>query len=227
MRTETCQRMHAHGNSISSLTWRKCAVVFAVYEIVVGSLFFFFCWEYFVFLFFLNPNPGMTCTLRTRLTSCKSLVSTFRSTRITVSMYITLVNCWLARGLFCWTRSSGSHFTGTAEPGKRRNNKQWPENELDLKSSFLSVAIFHLTISGYDFGYLLKILTCSPLPAEEGDFFDLLRTYFPCIYDIKYLMKSCKNLKGGLQELANDLQVCSPAINYRTWDACRFLCDSS
>ncbi|KAG0327605.1 CCR4-NOT transcription complex subunit 7 [Dissophora globulifera] len=61
--------------------------------------------------------------------------------------------------------------------------------------------------SGYDFGYLLKILTCSPLPAEENDFFDLLRTYFPCIYDIKYLMKSCKNLKGGLQELANDLHV--------------------
>ncbi|KAG0276052.1 CCR4-NOT transcription complex subunit 7 [Linnemannia exigua] len=61
--------------------------------------------------------------------------------------------------------------------------------------------------SGYDFGYLLKILTCSPMPAEEGDFFELLRTYFPCIYDIKYLMKSCKNLKGGLQELANDLQV--------------------
>ncbi|KAF9121930.1 CCR4-NOT transcription complex subunit 7 [Mortierella sp. 14UC] len=61
--------------------------------------------------------------------------------------------------------------------------------------------------SGYDFGYLLKVLTCSPLPGEEPDFFELLRTYFPCIYDIKYLMKSCKNLKGGLQDLANDLQV--------------------
>ncbi|KAF9332271.1 CCR4-NOT transcription complex subunit 7 [Linnemannia elongata] len=61
--------------------------------------------------------------------------------------------------------------------------------------------------SGYDFGYLLKVLTCSPLPGEEHDFFELLRTYFPCIYDIKYLMKSCKNLKGGLQDLANDLQV--------------------
>lgn len=66
---------------------------------------------------------------------------------------------------------------------------------------------FTMDDSGYDFGYLLKILTCSPMPAEEGDFFELLRTYFPCIYDIKYLMKSCKNLKGGLQELANDLQV--------------------
>lgn len=61
--------------------------------------------------------------------------------------------------------------------------------------------------SGYDFGYLLKVLTCSAMPADESEFFDLLRTYFPCIYDIKYLMKSCKNLKGGLQDIADDLQV--------------------
>jgi CCR4-NOT transcription complex subunit 7/8 len=61
--------------------------------------------------------------------------------------------------------------------------------------------------SGYDFGYLLKILTCAPMPADESEFFELLRTYFPCIYDIKYLMKSCKNLKGGLQDIADDLQV--------------------
>jgi hypothetical protein len=61
--------------------------------------------------------------------------------------------------------------------------------------------------TGYDFGYLLKILTCKPLPAEESDFFDLLRTFFPNIYDIKYLMKSCKNLKGGLNDLAEDLKV--------------------
>ncbi|KAJ2961564.1 hypothetical protein NQZ79_g3150 [Umbelopsis isabellina] len=61
--------------------------------------------------------------------------------------------------------------------------------------------------SGYDFGYLLKVLTCAPMPADESQFFELLRTYFPCIYDIKYLMKSCKNLKGGLQDIADDLQV--------------------
>ena len=61
--------------------------------------------------------------------------------------------------------------------------------------------------SGYDFGYLLKILTDSTLPSEEADFFDYLRIYFPNIYDVKYLMKSCKNLKGGLQEVAEQLEV--------------------
>lgn len=39
--------------------------------------------------------------------------------------------------------------------------------------------------SGYDFGYLVKTLTCTELPAEENAFMDLLYTFFPCIYDIK------------------------------------------
>ena len=29
--------------------------------------------------------------------------------------------------------------------------------------------------SGYDFGYLLKLLTCASLPAHEGEFFELLK----------------------------------------------------
>uniref|UniRef100_A0A182M7G0 poly(A)-specific ribonuclease n=1 Tax=Anopheles culicifacies TaxID=139723 RepID=A0A182M7G0_9DIPT len=61
--------------------------------------------------------------------------------------------------------------------------------------------------SGYDFAYLLKLLTDQNLPGEEGDFFELLRIYFPIIYDVKYLMKSCKNLKGGLQEVADQLEL--------------------
>ena len=61
--------------------------------------------------------------------------------------------------------------------------------------------------SGYDFGYLLKLLTATPLPADEQDFFELLSLYFPCIYDIKYLMKSCKSLKGGLQEVADCMEL--------------------
>mmetsp|Transcript_20434 Transcript_20434/g.36447 ORF Transcript_20434/g.36447 Transcript_20434/m.36447 type:complete len:285 (-) Transcript_20434:118-972(-) len=61
--------------------------------------------------------------------------------------------------------------------------------------------------SGYDFGYLLKVLTCSPLPASEAEFFDLLKIYFPVVYDIKYLMKFCNNLHGGLSKLAELLDV--------------------
>lgn len=62
------------------------------------------------------------------------------------------------------------------------------------------------------------MLTCKPLPAEESEFFEQLGTYFPCIYDIKFLMKSCKNLKGGLQEVAGDLGVCGNAGVWSLYD---------
>jgi len=61
--------------------------------------------------------------------------------------------------------------------------------------------------SGYDFGYMLKVLTCTALPAAEEDFFELLKLFFPCIYDMKYLMKFCGSLHGGLNKLAETLEV--------------------
>ncbi|XP_035222011.1 CCR4-NOT transcription complex subunit 7-like isoform X3 [Stegodyphus dumicola] len=66
---------------------------------------------------------------------------------------------------------------------------------------------FKFSLVSYDFGYLLKLLTDQNLPSDEAEFFDLLRWYFPTIYDVKYLMKSCKNLKGGLQEVADQLEL--------------------
>ena len=54
---------------------------------------------------------------------------------------------------------------------------------------------------------MLKMLTQALLPTEEQEFFELLKIFFPVIYDIKYLMKSCKNLKGGLQEVGDQLEV--------------------
>lgn len=39
--------------------------------------------------------------------------------------------------------------------------------------------------SGYDFGYLLKLLTDHKLPLEEIEFFESLRLYFPTVYDVK------------------------------------------
>jgi hypothetical protein len=43
----------------------------------------------------------------------------------------------------------------------------------------------YICFSGYDFGYLLKLLTDQNLPQEESDFFELLRIYFPTVYDVK------------------------------------------
>eukprot|EP00559_Dactyliosolen_fragilissimus_P001832 CAMPEP_0184863424 /NCGR_PEP_ID=MMETSP0580-20130426/11045_1 /TAXON_ID=1118495 /ORGANISM="Dactyliosolen fragilissimus" /LENGTH=497 /DNA_ID=CAMNT_0027361743 /DNA_START=292 /DNA_END=1781 /DNA_ORIENTATION=+ len=59
--------------------------------------------------------------------------------------------------------------------------------------------------SGYDYGYLLKLLTCQDLPTNEKDFFDTLRLYFPTIYDIKFMTSLCDGHFGGLQKLADAL----------------------
>jgi CCR4-NOT transcription complex subunit 7/8 len=39
--------------------------------------------------------------------------------------------------------------------------------------------------SSYDFGYLVKTLTCTELPSDEQSFMDVLHTFFPCIFDVK------------------------------------------
>ncbi len=53
----------------------------------------------------------------------------------------------------------------------------------------------------------MNLLTARNLPKTESEFFESLKLFFPNVYDVKYLMKSCKNLKGGLQEVANELEV--------------------
>lgn len=63
------------------------------------------------------------------------------------------------------------------------------------------------SISGYDFGYLLKILTNAPLPPVESEFFNTLHLWFPHVYDIKHIMRSVRNLKGGLQEISDSMGV--------------------
>ncbi|KAG5644899.1 CCR4-NOT transcription complex subunit 8 [Asterophora parasitica] len=61
--------------------------------------------------------------------------------------------------------------------------------------------------SGYDFGYFVKLLTAESLPTTEDQFFNLLRIWFPTVYDLKFLMRSTKVLRGSLQELADDLGI--------------------
>lgn len=59
--------------------------------------------------------------------------------------------------------------------------------------------------SGYDYAYLIKVLTTVDLPRDEKSFFDLLKVYFPTIYDIKYMTSLLDGHFGGLQRLADDL----------------------
>eukprot|EP01041_Mallomonas_annulata_P007030 gene7030-14298_t len=61
--------------------------------------------------------------------------------------------------------------------------------------------------SGYDFGYLIKTLTCIELPPEENLFMDMLHLYFPCIYDVKFMMTAVEGMYGGLNALADTLQI--------------------
>lgn len=78
--------------------------------------------------------------------------------------------------------------------------------------------------SGYDFGYLIKLLTDDALPAEQNAFFDLVKTFFPKLWDIKFLLRHAQRMKtlgrlgvegtriidnlgtrSGLQDLADEL----------------------
>ena len=68
----------------------------------------------------------------------------------------------------------------------------------------ISWITFH---GGYDFGYLVKLLTCKELPLRQADFFKMLFVYFPTVYDIKYLMTFCNGLFGGLNRLAELMGV--------------------
>ncbi|RZC84118.1 hypothetical protein C5167_046903 [Papaver somniferum] len=69
----------------------------------------------------------------------------------------------------------------------------------------VSWVTFH---SAYDFGYLVKILTRKNLPADIGEFLNLLRIFFgKQVYDVKYLIKFCESLYGGLDRVAMALEV--------------------
>ena len=61
--------------------------------------------------------------------------------------------------------------------------------------------------AGYDFGYLLKLLTSLPLPPDEAAFTQQMKVYFPTLFDVRQLMTVNDALRGGLQRLANDLQL--------------------
>ncbi|KAL6563167.1 ccr4 associated factor [Orobanche minor] len=102
-------------------------------------------------------------------------------------------------------RQSGIDFEKNTEMGidSRRFAELLMSSGVVLNDSVYWVT-FH---SGYDFGYLLKLLTCRNLPGTQDGFFSMINVYFPVLYDIKHLMKFSNSLHGGLNKLAELLEV--------------------
>ncbi|EDR26057.1 CCR4-NOT transcription complex subunit, putative [Entamoeba dispar SAW760] len=62
--------------------------------------------------------------------------------------------------------------------------------------------------SGYDFGYMLKLLTCEKLPSNVDGFIKKLRIFFPNIIDLKYVTNQIsQTYHGSLQAIASSLGV--------------------
>lgn len=136
-----------------------------------------------------------TCTRQSRSSSCKNRASIFRDTRRWVSRPTISQSCLSPLVLSSFQKPGGYHFTGG---GYRHWHDRYRSSELLIVFS---------SDSGYDFGYLVKLLTAVSLPTSEDVFFESLRTWFPHCYDIKFMMRACKSLKGGLQDVADDLGV--------------------
>ncbi|XP_008799630.1 probable CCR4-associated factor 1 homolog 7 [Phoenix dactylifera] len=102
-------------------------------------------------------------------------------------------------------RQSGIDFKKNNERGIDANRF----GELLMSSGIvLNDSVHWVTFhSGYDFGYLLKLLTRQNLPDTQPGFFNLIKIFFPTVYDIKHLMKFCNSLHGGLNKLAELLDV--------------------
>lgn len=49
--------------------------------------------------------------------------------------------------------------------------------------------------SGYDFGYLIKLLTDDALPENQDTFFEKVSTFFPKLWDIKFLLRHAQRLR--------------------------------
>ena len=142
-----------------------------------------------------------TCTHQSRSSCCRNRGSIFRDTRRWVSCQTTLQSSSSPLVSSSFRKRGGSRFTG-----------EWgnPTLHMSLLQSSRDRAVVFVYLrsdSGYDFGYLVKLLTAMTLPTSEDVFFDNLRTWFPHCYDIKFMMRACKSLKGGLQDVADDLGV--------------------
>jgi CCR4-NOT transcription complex subunit 7/8 len=49
--------------------------------------------------------------------------------------------------------------------------------------------------SGYDFGYLTKLMWCRPLPKDEDTYRRLVKKFFPNLYDVKFMLRHAQKLR--------------------------------
>ena len=101
--------------------------------------------------------------------------------------------------------SSGIDFNKMKEKGINHKKffEQFKTSGLVLNPNVNWVS-FH---GSYDFAYLLSNLLGNSLPKNEKDFTQILGLFFPNHYDIRILVKDKYYLKGGLNKLANSLDV--------------------
>lgn len=65
--------------------------------------------------------------------------------------------------------------------------------------------VFH---GSSDFAYLLRLVVGEELPQTIDDFYKTMKTYFPNIYDLKYIIKDIPGLKDvGLAKLSYEIGV--------------------
>ncbi|KAL9073408.1 MAG: hypothetical protein Q9157_004767 [Trypethelium eluteriae] len=48
--------------------------------------------------------------------------------------------------------------------------------------------------SGYDVAYLVKLMWCKPLPGEEDEFYELVKKFFPNLWDTKFLQRQAQRI---------------------------------
>lgn len=70
------------------------------------------------------------------------------------------------------------------------------------------IHILFFLFSPYDWAYMMKICTnWIHMPEKWSEFFDFVSLFFPKFVDIKVGTRYCTQLKGGLQELADQLSA--------------------